>query len=115
MENQRFHRKVRRRRVPLPAQSGPGRGAGILWRALLRPKPKGCGKTGPCPSGLDVSSIHIKLHLTSGPNGMAKRTSGPIGQAAGSTGGMHMNKWKNRQKYHKSIDMGGSLGVAMHS
>ena len=105
MENQHFHRKMCHRRVPLPAQSGPGPGAGILWLALLWPEPESCGKTRPCLSGLDFSSIHIKLHLTSGPNGVAKHTSGPIGQTASSMGGMHINQWKNSEKYHKSIDM----------
>ena len=45
MGNQHFHRKMCHRRVPLPAQSEPGPGAGILWLALLRPEPETCGKT----------------------------------------------------------------------
>ena len=44
---------------------------------------------------------------------MAKRTSGPIGQTASSMGGMHINQWKNSEKYHKSIDMHVAPGIGV--
>ena len=49
--------------------------------------------------------------MTSGPNGVATRTSGPIGQTASSTGGMHINPWKNSEKYQKSIDIYANRGL----